>query len=148
MVPAPDMVMSPWTRLMATMPPGSSGLASPPPAPDGRPAMKRDRACRSRRPGPRGTGPTPESGMGMLPSAGRRRRPPMSSAMGIMCPVRALLSTVGGLSLGRMSGVRLGGSSGRSRSWSSISPMGVTPPMGSFSNGKAMARAPISLPSM
>ena len=73
---------------------------------------------------------------------------PSSWATGTMVPVRALLSTGGGANLGRIRGVRLEGRSGRSRSWSSISPMGVTPAMGSFSNGKAMDRAPMSLSPM
>ena len=81
------------------------------------------------------------------PPAGAARPDPMISESGIIWPKSAALSTLGGASRGRIRGVRLEGRSGRLRRSSSISPMGVTAPMGSLAKLKPRERAPMSLPS-
>jgi len=93
------------------------------------------------------SGPNTGRGKGW-PPLGEAGAKSISWDTGIICPMSADLSTVGGWSLGRIKGVLMAGASGMSCNCSIISPMGVMPPMGSFSKGNPMARAPTSLPSM
>ena len=129
------------------MPPGSMGLASPPPEPEPPPPMGLNgvpcqKDCSS------GSAEAPNTGKGSIWAPAGRSGMPISSAIGTMCPVSAALSTLGGSILGRIRGVRMVEDSLRSLSPSSISAIGVMPPMGAFSKPQPMERAPISLPSM
>ena len=148
MVPPVPRSRSPRTRLRATAPPGSRGLASPFP-PEARPVPRNWHGSPSQSARTSFESSGPKIGKGSWrPPSGTGAPAAINCDTGIIRPSWADFSTVGGSSLGSTSGVRTPGASGRSCSWSTISPMGVMPPIASLAKGKPTERAPTSLPSM